>query len=189
MFLGGDAEDKPTPVRELYSVFRRSATPSDLYVRQLARRDTHGGLIDEEPDTPPHIRSAFREQIGTPLYDDTRLIVGTTERGIYAMPTTADAICLGSFPDGGGGCGQPGPHGVKIGWDDASGDSPFLLYGIVGDDVSSVEVVVDGRRREAELGENGYRLVLGRRPQLKEAILRLHGGATWVLPLPKPRPL
>ena len=188
MILGGDA-DRPKPVRELYAVFRRSARPSDLYVQRFARRDAPGDL-PEEADIPADMRSALSEQIGTPLYDDTRLIVGTTERGIYAVPTTADAICLGSFPVGGNGCGQPGPLGVEVEWDEADGDSPFALYGIVGDDVSSVEAVIDGRRREAELGENGYWLVLedGGRHQLQEVILRLHNGATRVLPVPKPKP-
>jgi len=31
---------------------------------------------------------------------------------------------------------------VQVEWDEAYGDSPFLLYGIVGDDVSGVEAVV-----------------------------------------------
>ena len=190
VFLGGDAEDRRRPIRELYAVFRRPARPGDLYAQEHARGDQHG-FLGEEADIPPHMRSVFEQQIGAPLYDETRLIVGTTERGIYALPTTADAICLGAFPNGGGGCGQPGPHGVQVEWDEASADSPFVLYGIIGDDVSSVEVVVDGSRREAELGENGYRIVFedGDRQQLQEVILRLRGGATHVLPLPKPHPL
>jgi hypothetical protein len=106
MFLGGDAASPPTPVRELYAVFRRSARPSDLHVQQLARQDAYGGS-DIGPDTPAHLQDAFRAQIGAPLYVETRLLVGTIERGIYAVPTTAEAICLGSFPDGGGNCGRP----------------------------------------------------------------------------------
>lgn len=191
IFLRRDEGVPPTPVRELYAVFRRPALPNDLRVQQLARRDSPFSLIEPGIGMPPHIRSAFREGIGTPRYDDTRLIVGTTERGIYAVPTTSDSICLGSFPNGGSGCGQPGPHGVQVEWDEASGDSPFLLYGIVGDDVSSVDVVIDGRRLQAELGENGYWLVLddADRQQLREVILRLDGGGTHVLPLAKPDPL
>jgi hypothetical protein len=181
MFLRGDAE--PTPVRELYAVFRRSAQPSDLFVQQLARRDAPSDLSDEDLRLP-HIQSV-RELLGTPLYDDTRLIVGTTERGIYAIPTTAEAVCFGSFPDGGSGCGQPGPHGVRIEWDDPDDGSSFLLYGIVGDEVESVEALVGGRAREAELGENGYRLEVADRgrDQLQELILHLHGGATDTLNL------
>jgi hypothetical protein len=112
-FLGGDAESPPAPIRELNTVFRRSARPPDVFVRQLAKADGRGGL-EQELDTPEQIRSAFSAQLGAPLYDDRRLIVGTAERGIYAVPTTAEAICLGLFPNGGGSCGLPGPHGVLL---------------------------------------------------------------------------
>ena len=165
--------------------------PSDLRVQLLARRDAYGGL-EEEPDMPAKTRSAFRDQLGAPLYDRTRLLVGTARRGIYALPTTAEAICLGSFPDGGGSVGLPGPHGLRVAFDDDANEaSPFRLYGIVGDDVASVEVIVDGGVREAELGQNGYWLVIedGQREQLEELILRLHGGTTHVLPLRVQHPL
>src|SRR5690349_11737697 len=109
MFLRRDEGVPPKPIRELYAVFRRPAGQNALYVQQLARRDPPGGLGEEhDMSMRPHIRSAFSEGIGTPLSDDTRLTVGTTERGISAVPTTADSICLGAFPDGGTSCGQPG---------------------------------------------------------------------------------
>jgi len=179
MFLGGRTASPPTPVRELYAVSRRSARTSDLYVQELARREAYGGR-EAEPDTPAHIGAALHEQIGAPLYEETRLLVGTIERGIYAVPSTAETICLGSFPDGGGSCGRPTRHGVRVDYEAADDDSSLLVYGIVGDDVESVEVVVGGQMREAELGENGCRLAItdGGPQQLQELILRLHGGAT-----------
>lgn len=185
VFLGGHAE--PTPVRELYAVFRRSAQPSDTFVQQLARRDAACDPADEQFLGP--VFRLSREHLGIPVYDDTRLIMGTTERGIYALPTTAEAVCLGSFPDGGGSCGPPGPHGVCINWEGPDDGSPFRLYGIVGDEVSSIEARVDGRPLEAELGENGFCLELerGGDHQVQEVILHLHDGATRVLPLPEQR--
>ncbi len=38
---------------------------------------------------------------------------------------------------GGGSCGEPGPHGLTIDFDDPSDGLPFRLYGLVGDDVRS----------------------------------------------------
>jgi hypothetical protein len=136
MFLGGESVPQ-TPVRDLYAVFRRPASPIDLAVRQLVTRDMYFELDDDE--TPPDIRSAFRA-MGTPLYDDARLLVGTTESGVYAVPTTGDAICLGALPDGGGSCGQPGRHGVFVAFDSPSVGSPFRLYGMVGDDGGQLRV-------------------------------------------------
>jgi hypothetical protein len=53
----------------------------------------------------------------------------------------------------------------------------------------SVEVVVGGQARDAELGENGYRLAIeGGRHQLQELLLHLHGGATDTLNLQIPSP-
>jgi len=179
MFLEKDGEGPPTPVSELYAVFRRSALASDLQAIKHARWGLEPHL-QLEGHVPADVLAAFREELGAPLYDQTRLIAGTIERGIYAVPTTTEAICLGAFPLGGSGCERPTRHGLCIEYDVADDDSSFLLYGIVGDDVSSVEAVVGGQRREAELGENGYRLeVFDHGPdQLQELILHLHGGAT-----------
>lgn len=178
VFLERDGEGSPTPIPKLYAVFRRSALASDLHVQELARSDLDVGP-EVERHVPADFLAALQEQIGAPLYDQTRLVVGTIERGIYAVPTTAEAICLGSFPYGGSGCERPTRHGVCVEYDAADDDSSFLLYGIVGDDVASVEAVVGGQTREAELGENGYWLeVPDNGPdQLQELILHLHGGA------------
>jgi hypothetical protein len=190
IFLEVDGEGSPTPISALYAVFRRSALASDLHVQELARSDLDDGL-EVERHVPADVLAAFQEQLGAPVYDQTRLVVGTIERGIYAVPTTAEAICVGSFPLGGSGCVRPTRHGVCVDYDAADDDSSFLLYGIVGDDVASVEAVVGGQTREAELGENGYRLeVPDHGPdQLQELILHFHGGATDRLNLHIPNPL
>ena len=103
-------------------------------------------------------------------------------------PTRSD---LGSFPHGGGSCGRPTRHGVRVACNAADDDSSVLLYGIVGDDVESIEVVVGAQVREAELGKNGYRLAVadGGRQQLQELILHMHGGATDTLNLHIPNRL
>jgi hypothetical protein len=188
IFLEGDGEASPTPISELYAVFRRPALTSDLHVREVARSDLD---VDPEGHVPADVLAVYQEGIGAPVYNQTRLVVGTIERGIYAVPTTAEAICVGAFPLGGCGCERPTGHGVCVHYDAAEDDSSFLLYGIVGDDVASVEAVVGGQTREAELGENGYRLDVPDHghAQLQELVLHLHGGAKDTLNLHIPNRL
>ena len=164
----------PRPPRELYAVFRRPPRSSDLEAQQRARDDA---LLDTvgAPD-------ALGASIGGPLYEDARLVLGSGSRGIYALPTTRGAVCVGAFPDGGAGCGTPGPHGLSVEYDDSLG---LRLYGLVADDVRGVDVVVGGVTRQAELGENGYRLKLADAGwgQLHALRLHLRNGATERIPL------
>jgi hypothetical protein len=164
MFVG---PGKPLPVRDLYGIFRRRATAADIAVAAVARDD---GYEDDE--------------LGRPLYDQTRLLFGTRTQGVYALPTSTDAVCVSNFPNGGAGCGEPGPHGLTVDFDEASGQTPFVLYGLVGDDVQSVDFVfADGGLRHAEVRENAYYVQMpGQQTDPDRFILHLRNGVSDVLP-------
>lgn len=104
---------------------------------------------------------------------------------MYAVPTTSQAICIGHFPSGGAGCGSPGPHGLTVDYDDASDGAPWILYGMAGDDVVSLDAVVAGKTHHARLGQNAYVLELpaAQREEPERLILHLRSGATDELPL------
>ncbi len=140
------------------------------------------GLADET-EIGPAAGSQPDPSLGQPLYDKTRLIFGTASRGVYAVPTGTDSLCWGQFPDGAGGCGQPGPHGITMDYGEAPGE--FLIYGLIADDVQGVDAVVAGMTRTAELAENAYlfRLPNVRRADLEKVVLRLRGGGRDELPL------
>ena len=167
----------PPPPHELYAVFRRAPRSSDVEVRERARGDAFLGSVGDH--------SVEGASLGTPMYDNTRLVFGGIRDGVYALPTTNGAVCLSAFPNGGGGCGLPGPRGLSIGYDDAIDGQPFRLYGLVGDQVRGVDVVVSGVTQHAELGENGFRLQLAdaRWGQLHNLVLHLRSGATEAVPL------
>ena len=178
MFLGAD-EPPPSPVADLYAVFRRPPRAADLAVQKVARMD---GLADEF-DIGPSTGSPPEPSLGKPLYEKTRLILGMESHGVYAVPTTTDSVCSGQFPDGAGGCGQPGPHGITMDYGEAS--SELLIYGLIGDDVEGVDAVVDGMTRPAELAENAYLLRLSqvRSANLDVVVLHLRDGGSDELPL------
>jgi hypothetical protein len=177
-FVKTDGSPPPT-AQELYGVFRRPPWSSDVAAQQLARADA---LLDSVGE--PGLAGA---SLGRPLYADTRLIVGNVGDGVYALPTTSGAGCVGAVPNGGGGCGGPvqGLHGLSVEYDAPSGGLPLRLYGLVGDDVRRVDVVVDGVPRQAELGENGYRIELADAGwnQVSKLVLHLRSGATEAVPL------
>jgi hypothetical protein len=177
VYWGGTDGAPPAPPHELYAVFRRAPGSSDVEVRERARDDAFLGSIGD--------RSPGGAILGRPIYNDTRLVFGGITEGVYALPTTNSAVCLSAFPKGGGVCGLPGPHGLSVGYDDAFDGLPFRLYGVVGDEVRGVDVVLGGVTRQAELGENGFRFELADAGwgQLHNLVLHLRGGATETVPL------
>lgn len=174
MFIRKADGNLPTTPREVYAVFRRPPRSSDVAMQKLARAD---GLLDSVGGPGRAVAS-----LGRPLYADTRLIVGTVGDGVYALPTTTGAVCVGAVPNGGNGCTGTGggPHGLSVDYDAPSDGRPFRLYGLVGDDVVGVDAVVGGVARQAELGENGYSIELADAgwDRLSKLVLHLHGGAT-----------
>jgi len=84
------------------------------------------------------------------------------------------------MPNGGGACGDPGPHGLTVGYDETADGEPFVAYGLVGDDVRSIDLVIDGITHHAEVGDNGYMLKVpvSQGAEIEHLILHLSDGTT-----------
>jgi hypothetical protein len=172
IFLGGgeiSGSAQPTPPRDLYAVFRRASNGEDLLVRETARDDSFADSFGNDPT---------ESALGEPMYGETRLVSGTPGNGLYAYPTTKDAVCVGHMPNGGGACGDPGPHALTVGYDEPADGEPFVAYGLVGDDVRSIDLVIDGITHHAEVRENGYMLKVpvSQGAEIEHLILHLSDG-------------
>jgi hypothetical protein len=179
------AEEK-RPVTELYGVFRRPRNDADRSAGELAAR---WGALDlgvdfEERGPPPGVaEDVWRDTLpGTVLHDEGRLLLaglGDEEDMLYAAPTRNDHVAYALLPNGGGGCGAPGPDGLELGWTQTErGD--LVVHGLVADAIESVDVIVRGAAHEARMGENafGLRLEHTHDAELERIVLRRRDGTT-----------
>jgi hypothetical protein len=72
------------------------------------------------------------------------------------MTTDHGAVALSLDPEGSAACGQPTVDGLLFAAELRKRDA--IVYGLVGDDVQAVDLVIDGVTRRAKLGENGFAL-------------------------------
>jgi hypothetical protein len=136
-----------TPVKKLYGVFRRPQKSSESQIAHPCSTITAGG-----------------EDRGKPISGLRRILlrdVGRRRYELLAQPTTSNDLNLGLSPEGlspegSAGCGATPmtADGLILGAEEQDGDG--LVYGMVGDGVVSLDVVVDGVRYHARLGENGF---------------------------------
>jgi hypothetical protein len=143
-----DRASSTRSAQEVYAVFHRPLDAGDRAAAVFARSDGFRPAPEES--------GLAAHQLGRPIYSETRLVAGTTHRGMYATPTTSGAVCTGRFPNGGGGCGPPGPHGFTLEWDDPGDGTPLQLYGLAEDDVRAVEIVVGDHPQRADVVDNAY---------------------------------
>jgi hypothetical protein len=179
------AEEK-RPVRELYGVFRRPRNDGDRRAGELA--DRWGALdfgMEMEERPPPHGVSveAWRDALpGAVLHEEGRLLLaglGGEEDMLYAAPTRNDHVAYALLPNGGGGCGAPGPDGLELGWTQTELGA-LVVHGLVADAIESVGVIVAGATHEARMGENAFGLRLERphESSLERIVLRHRDGTT-----------
>jgi hypothetical protein len=179
------AEEK-RPVRELYGVFRRPRNDGDRRAGELA--DRWGALdfgMEMEERPPPHGVSveAWRDALpGAVLHEEGRLLLaglGGEEDMLYAAPTRNDHVAFALLPNGGGGCGAPGPDGLELGWTQTELGA-LVVHGLVADTIESVGVIVGGATHEARMGENafGLRLEHTHDAELERIVLHRRDGTT-----------
>lgn len=118
--FGGSAS-APPPVEELYAVFTRPRTGADREAGELAVSRGALDLDVEFSNRPPDISAADWKaaQPGEVLEGKGRLLLaglGGEWNLVYAAPTTNDHVCVALLPNGGGGCGAPGPDGLDLEW-------------------------------------------------------------------------
>jgi hypothetical protein len=145
-WLAAAAAKRPErrPVKKVYGVFRR---PQKRHESAIAHPCSMAVGADN----------------GEPISGLRRILlrdVGPRRQELMAQPTASDELNLGLTPDGGADC-RITPLttdglilGATLEGDDA------LVYGMVGDGVVSVDLVVDGALHHARLGENAFAAVI-----------------------------
>ena len=148
VFSGG--EDK-RPVRDLYSIFGRPPTEADREASALARRC---GLLDTGADN-----RAERKEFGDVIAANGRLLLaglGGADDALFAAPTTTEYIVHAILPNGGGGCGRPGPDGLILAG--TTSRKSLVLLGLIEDAIVGVDVRVGKETLVARMGENAFGL-------------------------------
>jgi hypothetical protein len=171
--IGEDAERRP--VEKLYGVFRRSQSRREVEMRPQMAVDASCSAPGS-PDSAQSGRTITR--LGRILLSD----VGRSHDVLVAVPTTTDLVTV-ALSGGGGTCGRPmAKDGLMIALQMFG--RVAIVYGMVGDDVASVDLVVDGKAQRAELGENGFAIEIPDAPDktLEELVLEHHDGSVTKFP-------
>ncbi len=158
------------------------------------------GPSDELPDMAQGMLDGIARapgyDVGTPLEGRSRRLFAPS-RGtgytIYAVPTTMGWVCTIGYtlPRGGGsaGCEHGLYRGVSI---DVGGDDDTAhVAGLRADDVTAVDVVIDGESHPARLGRNAFSLeltmaALCRGTGLEHLLIHRAGGTAATYPLSTP---
>jgi hypothetical protein len=175
------------PVEELYGVFRRPRNDADRRAGELASR--RGAL-----DFPERRRRARmsddewrRARLGAVEEAEGRLLLqglGGEADMLYAAPTDNSCVAYALLPNGGGGCTAPGPDGLVLGWNQQE-TGALTVFGLVGDAIAAVDLVVDGTTHGTPLGENafGFRFERMHESNLERLVLHRRDGTTNALDL------
>jgi hypothetical protein len=136
---------------------------------------------------------------GTWKLDAARLLlsgIGPSRARIYAVPTRRGAVChviLAPPTEAAGGCAadftSKSPVGLTVFDPDATdAGKPVIVGGVAPDDVTSVQVVVGGRRHRAVLERNAYLYQLATSRSYPRAIVVGYArGTTRTVEIPDPR--
>jgi hypothetical protein len=129
------------PAKKLYGVFRRPRTKREI------------GIV------PPCSMPGLRDQRMKLIPGLTRVLlrgIGRNQDTLVAQPMTSGRVALGLTPDGSANCGAAPmtADGLILAAQMEDGDA--VLYGMVGDGVESLDVVIDGVAHHARLEENGF---------------------------------
>ena len=156
----------------VYSVFSRPAAPRDEPAADAAEQWAR-------------MPSPARNWPGS-ISDPRVLLADIGPAGAMLSAALAEiGVCFGLSPGLGGGCGSIGPGGLSVAYD-FDPDSGTIVYGLVGDQVERVEVVVGDTSRAARMGENGFALHVGPRERPSEVRIHERDGSTEVFRLLKP---
>ena len=193
----GFSDTERRPIKGLYSVFSRPRNDADREAGELAARWgalDMGGDVEEEMDRPPGVseeewRASLPDEA---IEEEGRLLLQglcAEEDMVYAAPTTKDHVCHMLLPNGGGGCGASGPDGLGLHWV-YQPFRPLVVYGLVGDEITSVDVVIAGQTYAARMGENAFGIrVEGAKPsELDTVVLHRRDGTANNIGLASARP-
>jgi len=140
---------------EIYRVFERPRKPPEHAIAEQASEATEAacgaGSVGGEEEGP---------SLGEPQAETVRIVLRGVGRhrphDLVAMTTDHGAAALSLDPKGSTACGQPTVDGLLFVAELRKRDA--IVYGLVGDEVRAVDLVIDGMTRRAKLGENGFAL-------------------------------
>jgi hypothetical protein len=106
---------------------------------------------EEDEESPGSLGEAL-PATGRILVED----VGSRPYDLVAMTTEHGGVALSLEPKGSATCARPTSDGLVFATQLDPRDA--IVFGLVGDDVTAVDLVIDGEARQARLGENGFAL-------------------------------
>jgi hypothetical protein len=163
------------PIKKVYSIFRRPQSRREAKMKPQMAVDAACSAANG-PDSA---------EFGLTISRLARIVlpdVGRSHDVLVAVPTTTDYVTV-ALSGHGGTCGRPVTRdglmlaGQMVG-------RVAIVYGMVDDDVASVDLVVDGTHKHAQLGENGFALEIPDAPDktLEKLVLKHHDGSVTEFP-------
>lgn len=132
---------------------------------------------------------------GSWLVDETRLLLSHGDWAVYATPTSKGNVCFSLVrgDSAAGGCVgsfSPGESTGTVVYDPdvVNAGHPAVIGGIVPDDVTDVDVLVDGTWHASSLSNNAYILELNHPGAYPDAIRIVTANGRQTTNLPDPRP-
>ena len=151
-----DDGSKRVPLKELYGAFARPQTPAEAEIGARAAADLPCGLPPSAGKDASPSKHDFPD-LGKTEPQGARLLlrdIGRSRYDLVGLATTRGAVALGLFPGGSGSCGLPTVDGLVLAAQSEARGA--IVFGLVDDDVKSVDLVIDGASISARLGENGF---------------------------------
>ena len=164
-------DDSRTQGHRICSRSRR-ARPPNVDHRARRRADAAQEALRRLSPTAEEPRSRDRapmlngcrasEDRGKPISGLRRTLlrdVGRRQYELMAQPTTSEDVNLGLYPEGSASCGAPPitADGLILAAESQGESDVALVYGMFGDGVVSIDLVVDGIEHPASLARTGSR--------------------------------
>jgi len=171
-----------SPDRGPLAVFSKKRGPADVLPARLA---ASLGDLAGDASVPAALRN------GTPQLEKSRLLlsnVGSTHADLYAFPTSKGYVCQ-AFDAGPRGCSRSFTRELPVGLtrfdvDGLGTGTPMAIAGLVPNNITRVDVVVEGTAHAALLRNNAYFFEAPNAAAQPEAV-RVHfaSGNTTTIPL------
>jgi len=177
MMFFSDQGTKSAPPQKVYAVFAREQTDDEAEIAPRVAADSACAFAGSENREPA--------AGGKPIPEQARILLrGAHGQGsLVAVPTTDDNVSLSVFPDGGGTCARPTNDGLILAAQ--AQEDTATIYGMVNDDVRSVDLIVNGKSHRAKLAENGFSVALpsGAEIDLDKVVLHKADGSKTEIPV------
>jgi len=163
------------PDRAVMRVFERAATPSDAVpagIRQTLA-EFAAAPVDSAVNPGAGIVSGSRRAIAD---------AGSADASLYLVPTDKGSLCMLWAPDVyGGGCTAGFAPGTQAIYLHGFSNGQSWVWGIVRDDVASVQAVVDGQTLPVTVGQSAFFYQGSALPETLQ--LTLNDGSVTALPV------